>query len=295
MTRTGKSPRLSVHMDEPFVEVHPDDAAAAGLDDGGFACVFSLHGSVVLRVRCSEGQRRGELFAPIHWNAQNASDGRIGALVHPSCDPHSGQPDMKATPASIAPARFSVQGFLLSRASVALPQGFWWARAAVEGCTALRFAANAPEQEWAELAHRLFGSDGAIIEFHDNTQKVYRAAHIRNDRLEACLWLAAGHGSLPGWDWLKQRLAEPRLDELSRRALLAGRPPDGVADTGPVVCACFGVGLAAIQALIACGVAGSVEAVGQHLRAGTNCGSCQPEIKKLITAMKGASVLETAT
>jgi assimilatory nitrate reductase catalytic subunit len=61
------------------------------------------------------------------------------------------------------------------------------------------------------------------------------------------------------------------------------------------VCACFGVGLAAIQGLIATGSATTVEAVGLHLKAGTNCGSCQPEIKKLITAMNGGKVLAAAS
>jgi assimilatory nitrate reductase catalytic subunit len=62
-----------------------------------------------------------------------------------------------------------------------------------------------------------------------------------------------------------------------------------------LACACFGVGLAAIQALIASGEAVSVEAVGEHLKAGTDCGSCQPEIKKLIKVNKGERVLAGAT
>jgi assimilatory nitrate reductase catalytic subunit len=62
-----------------------------------------------------------------------------------------------------------------------------------------------------------------------------------------------------------------------------------------VVCACFGVGIAAIEKLIASGAVKSVEAIGQHLKAGTNCGSCRPEIKRLITVMNGARVLETAS
>jgi assimilatory nitrate reductase catalytic subunit len=295
MTRTGKSPRLSAHIEEPFVEVHPEDAAAAGLTDGGFACIFSLAGSAILRVRLSKDQRRGGLFAPIHWNDQTASSARIGALVHQACDPHSGQPDLKATPAAIAPARFSMQGFILSRTRVVLPKDFWWARTTVYGGTGLRFAANRPARGWIDLAHELLGDGGAIIELHDDTQEVYRAAHIRNERLEACLCLAPGHTALPDWDWLKKQLAEPRLDDAARRALLAGRPPAGMADMGPVVCACFGVGLAAIEKLIASGAVKSVEAIGQHLKAGTNCGSCRPEIKRLITVMNGARVLETAS
>src|SRR4029453_5911868 len=59
MTRTGLSPRLSAHSPEPFVEVHPFDARAAGLMDGGFAKISTRHGACVLRVVISEGQRRG--------------------------------------------------------------------------------------------------------------------------------------------------------------------------------------------------------------------------------------------
>ena len=36
MTRTGLSPRLSVHVAEPFVEIHPADAARLGLVQGGW-------------------------------------------------------------------------------------------------------------------------------------------------------------------------------------------------------------------------------------------------------------------
>jgi assimilatory nitrate reductase catalytic subunit len=295
MTRTGKSPRLSAHVEEPFIAVHPEDAAAAGLVDRGFASVSSLHGTAVLRVRYCEDQRRGEVFAPIHWNDETASDARVGALAHQACDPYSGQPDTKATPVRIAPTTFALQGFLLSRQSGVLPRGFWWSRTTIEGGSAWRFAGNAQGRSLGELARQLLGDNGAIAEFHDSTQDVYRAACIRDGRLEACLYLAAGNAALPGWDWLKRQLLEPEIDVSARKALLAGRPPAGSADTGPVVCACFGVGLAAIHKLIASNTAVSVEAVGRQLKAGTNCGSCQPEIKKLITSMNGAKVLAAAS
>jgi NAD(P)H-nitrite reductase large subunit len=51
---------------------------------------------------------------------------------------------------------------------------------------------------------------------------------------------------------------------------------------GPIVCACFSVGLATIRATIQSGTATSVEAIGQALRAGTNCGSCLPELKRIV-------------
>ena len=47
------------------------------------------------------------------------------------------------------------------------------------------------------------------------------------------------------------------------------------------VCACHGVGLDVIAGAIRAG-AGTVEAVGAACKAGTNCGSCIPEIRKLL-------------
>ena len=45
MTRSGQSPRLANHSPEPFVEIHPADAANAGLTDGAFARVSSSYGT----------------------------------------------------------------------------------------------------------------------------------------------------------------------------------------------------------------------------------------------------------
>lgn len=290
MTRTGKSPRLSGHIDEPFVEISPADAAASNLADGSLARLTSAHGSAVLRVKVGEGQRDGELFAPIHWNGETASHGRLGALVHQARDPHSGQPDLKATPVSIAPVDFAAHGFLLSRNPILLPDEFWWARAAVYGGTLTRFATNVGAKGWESLARQLLGADGAFIELRDDMQHTYRAACLRDARLQACVYLASGSAALPGLDWLKRQLGADKLDRTARKALLAGRAPDDTGDMGPTICACFGVGLTAIHDLIASGEAVSVEAVGLHLKAGTNCGSCQPEIKKLITTIIGGRV-----
>ena len=52
---------------------------------------------------------------------------------------------------------------------------------------------------------------------------------------------------------------------------------------GPTVCACFGVGLAAIQDVLASRKATSVEEIGRALRAGTKCGTCLPELQSMVT------------
>ena len=72
------------------------------------------------------------------------------------------------------------------------------------------------------------------------------------------------------------------LSEPERRAILSGKSTKGIADPGPIVCACFGVGLNVIRAALASGGAASVEQIGIALRAGTNCGSCLPELKRIV-------------
>ncbi len=72
------------------------------------------------------------------------------------------------------------------------------------------------------------------------------------------------------------------MGEAQRRAVLSGKSIEGLVESGAVVCACFGVGLNAIRAAIESGGAASVEDIGAALRAGTNCGSCLPELKKFV-------------
>jgi assimilatory nitrate reductase catalytic subunit len=52
-----------------------------------------------------------------------------------------------------------------------------------------------------------------------------------------------------------------------------------------LICACFGVGLAAIREAIVSGRAVNVADIGRTLRAGTNCGSCVPELRAIIESV----------
>lgn len=278
MTRTGLSPRLSAHVSEPCVQVHPTDAARFGLSEGGFARIDNAFGGVVLKVALDPGVQPGTLFAPIHWSAETASHARIGAAVQPACDPFSGQPEMKATPSSIAPVTYASRGFVLSRAGFVLPEGSWWSKLAVEGGEGRLFATDAMPAELMAAVRATFGEDG-LTEMVDLEGGVYRCAMMRDGRLDAALFVAPA-GRAPLWDTVKLAFADTAAMPENRLALLAGRSLDGAADPGPTVCACFGVGLNAIRTAFAGGAA-TPEDVGAQLRAGTNCGSCLPEIRRI--------------
>ena len=89
---------------------------------------------------------------------------------------------------------------------------------------------------------------------------------------------------MPARSWLSQLFSEPMLTDEMRISLLAGKPGAELPDTGPMVCVCFGVGENTIKEAVASGEAKTVDDIGSLLKAGTNCGSCVPEIKKLLSA-----------
>src|SRR5712672_3188759 len=278
MTRSGISPRLGQPLPEPFVEVHPDDALRFGVTDDSFARVVTDYGQCILKVAVSERQQRGMLFAPIHWSEETATASRVGALVAPYTDPFSGQPENKATPASIAPYEYVFRGFALSRAQLQLPGHAWWARVAVNGGYGYLFADNADLAGWQSWLKSVTSDD--LAEYKDFGGGVYRAASFSGDRIETCLFIGPARDA-GDWNVVKNLFAADQLSDDQRRMLLSGKSIDGLASAGPIVCACFGVGRTTICDAIAAG-AGSAAEIGVQLKAGTNCGSCIPELKRLI-------------
>ncbi len=263
MTRSGLSPTLGAHRPEPLVEVHPADAEQHGISHNGFATVSTAHGRCILKVAVSAAQQRGSIFAPIHWSDLTASSARIGDLVAPFTDPFSGQPEAKATPAAIAPVEFAWRGFALSRRPLALPSGTWWARIAMPDASGCTFATNENLMVWHDLAPQLF-PDAVLTEYIDRQRGIYRVAAFVDGRLDGALF--AGPADAP-----------PQWSDLRT---MAGRP--GIADSGPVVCACFGVGIEAIRDALVSRKAASAEEIGIALRAGTKCGSCLPELRSMV-------------
>jgi len=61
---------------EPWLDIHPDDAAARGIHEGGYVRVFNERGSLELRARVSERARRGVVVALSVWWKKLARDGK---------------------------------------------------------------------------------------------------------------------------------------------------------------------------------------------------------------------------
>jgi len=118
-------------------------------------------------------------------------------------------------------------------------------------------------------------------EYQDPGKGNYRAALIVDNQLETLIFISADN-HLPERSWLTSLFIKPQLETQERMALLIGMPPLGVLDVGIIVCACFNVGEKTIRTAIKEKGLKTHQEVGQCLKAGTNCGSCVPEIKALL-------------
>ena len=294
MTRTGRVPRLSTHLPEPFVDLHAADALCFGLKEGTLVRVVTRWGRLVGRLRTSGEVARGQAFVPIHWSGPQASDARVGALMGPAVDPVSGEPEYKHTPARVEPFGVNWYGFILSRHPIDAAALTWWSCAEREACRHYEVAGRGVPGNWTASARKLLGapSGGDWLDYEDAGGLTYRCAWLEHERLEACLFVSP-RPDLPVREWIASLFDRERLSPEERGRLLAGRPADAAADTGPTVCACFSVGRRTITAAIARGCRDSA-ALGREVRAGTGCGSCVPELRTLIreAAAEAASEAE---
>jgi len=309
MTRTGRAPRLSDHLAEPYVDMHAQDALTAGVRSGELARVSTRWGSIVARLRTSGELARGAIFVPIHWSAANSSDARVGALVNPVVDAISGEPEFKHTPARVEPMRVEWYGALYVRDhpdSALAPDVTWWTR--IRGNDFLRYeiagreklfslgdAARAQREDWVRKLLGAPAKDSSYVDYEDAASGLYRAAHISGDRLVACVFLSVRPDMLPSREWLVGLLSKRRIDDNDRGGLLAGRPITSTADTGPLVCSCFRVGRATLANAIQCHGLETAAQVGERTRAGTNCGSCLPEISALLAGRRNPSKEEESS
>ncbi|WP_405194690.1 molybdopterin-dependent oxidoreductase [Streptomyces anulatus] len=95
LTKTAKIARLNRLDPGPFVEIHPDDAAALGIGEDDCVEVASRRGRAVLPARITDRVRAGECFAPFHWNDLFGEYLGVNAVTNDAVDPISFQPELK--------------------------------------------------------------------------------------------------------------------------------------------------------------------------------------------------------
>ncbi len=277
MTRSGKSPRLNQHLTEPFAEINPNDARALGLRPGELLEVTSSQGGrAVVRVAITDDAARGSIFIPMHWSGANTSAGRVNVLSTSITDPISGQPALKGSSVRLRPFKALWYGFATSVTQI-IPDSAYSAVTRTQSGWSCEMAETTIPGDWELEARRVLNINiGNASLMSDTAKGIVRVAIHDNATLKGLFFAAPSPVNV-----MRQLAISLVSSHEPALAALAGLPISGQPDPGRTVCACFNVGIHTIRHAIKEGAANLAE-LGSCTSAGTNCGSCKPELQALI-------------
>ncbi|MDX1723265.1 MAG: molybdopterin-dependent oxidoreductase [Pseudomonas sp.] len=294
MSRTGTAARLFGHVEDALLSLHPDELRRLRLQAGDLVKVRSRRGSLIVPVQADDSVRSGQAYLPMHWGNRFLKGLGTNVLTQPAFDPLSKQPELKHAAILVEkvdlPWTFFalVEGEIQARFQALRPlfEGFAYANLTLTGrerpALLIRAAgAVAPEPELLAQIDRLLGlHEGPVLAYDDPRKAVGKRVRIEDGRIVS-LRLA---GETAARDWLKSLWSEGRADADLRRWLLAplSTPPGAAAGkkAGKTLCNCLNVSEDAVCAGIARGL--DLDGLQQELKCGTSCGSCVPEIKRLL-------------
>ena len=321
MSRTGTIGRLFGHVPEPVVQMNPQDMVRRLLTEGSLVHVTSKRGSIVLPVQGSKEIGMSQAFIAMHWGGEflsgcSSSGERItgvNAITTSAYCPTSKQPELKHAAVKILKAELPwsllAVAWLSPETALATREALKTMMELFPFASCVPFASNTPLTEAAnqrsgilfraaaheappdELLARIeepLGLHGAdTMRYLDRKKGQRRTMRMsrHGDAVQLQAFLLAGDTSAEAW--IKTLLQdELPAQSYGRLLMLPGaKAPVAVQSKGKQVCTCFNVAETAIQNhLAAC--AGSEEerfaSLQGALKCGTNCGSCVPELKKLV-------------
>ena len=175
---------------------------------------------MLARVQITESQLPGNLFVPMHWTAQYASRGRMGALVNPVVDPISKQPESKHTPVCIKPYPAVWQGFILSRREIAINGAEYWVKSKGEQFYRYELAGESLPASWRDWTESQLADAGRDtcpwLEYEDSGPGQYRAAVLVDNRLDIVIFIDA-ENNLPERSWLAGLFGKTQLDPAGKK------------------------------------------------------------------------------
>ncbi|MBS3912045.1 MAG: molybdopterin-dependent oxidoreductase [Hydrogenophaga sp.] len=314
MTRTGTLGRLFGHVAEPVVQLHPQDMARRGLAGGDLVHVTSKRGSILVPVQASSELGLSQAFMAMHWGAEYLSGvsstgeplAGVNALTTSAYCPTSKQPELKHAAVKVLKAElpWTLLGMawlpgdqaLSARESLrALMAQFSFASCVPFGRerTGVLFRAaahEAPESALIERIEALLGLNTPdALRYADRRLGQRRTARLVKQDDTSTLDGFVLAGDTRAEIWIKPLLEDQRPAAAYGRQLLmpGARAPLAVVAKSRQVCTCFNVNEDAIQVqLQRCeGTPGErLASLQGSLQCGTHCGSCLPELRRLVRA-----------
>ncbi len=330
MSRTGTVGRLFGHVAEPLVQMNAQDMARRQLKDGDLVHLTSKRGSILLPVQASAEIGLSQAFVAMHWGEEYLSGcsstgtplAGINALTTSAYCPTSKQPELKHTPVKILKAELPwsllAMAWLPPDAALAAHQALKPMMAMFPFATCVPFSGNTPGEERSGILFRAAAHDAPADETIDRIEGLlglrgsdalrYADRRRGQRRVARLVRRADGNAGLEafllGGDtsaeaWIGTLLREEIPAQSYGRLLLSpgARAPVAVQSRGHPVCTCFNVTDLAIQAELGrcTGTPGErLAALQGALKCGTNCGSCLPELKRMVRATPAETVAEGA-
>ncbi len=302
MSRTGTAARLFGHAEEAVLSLNPEEMRRRRLQSGQLVSVKSRRGTLVVPVHSDDSVRSGHAYLPMHWGNRFLKGLGTNVLTSPAFDPLSKQPELKHAGIEVSKIELPWQLFALVEGDIQqrfealrpLCEGFAYANLGLTGrerpALLIRAAAaNPPDSQLLEQIDHLLGLDeGPVLAYDDPRKAVGKRVKIEHGRITA-IRLA---GETAARDWLKALWQEQKADADLRRWLLAplSTPPAtaGEIKLGKTLCNCLNVSEDAVCAGIARGL--DLNGLKHELKCGTSCGSCVPEIKRLLNSQTTRSL-----
>ena len=305
MSRTGRVARLFAHVDRPLLAMARRDLDLRRLKEGDLVRLKTRRGAVVVEVEASESVRPGQCFLPMHWGGRFMGGLGVNALTLPEFDPVSKQPELKHAAAQVEkielPWKMAVlvvgDGSALLDAAQPLLRACEYGAAGLAGrerdVMTLRLAHSGPvDPALIAALDAALGLDDIlnVLQYEDHPRGVSKRARIRGGKIVA----ARLTGETAAFDWLRDAIvegAEVAKDGPAsvRNWILApvAQAPAGGVGRGRVVCNCRNVTEPEIVAAIARGA--DLATLQGTLQCGSECGSCVPELKRLLAAKRAAA------
>jgi len=330
MSRTGTVGRLFGHVAEPVVQMNAQDMARRLLKDGDLVHLTSKRGSILLPARASAEIGLSQAFVAMHWGEEYLSGcsstgtplAGINALTTSAYCPTSKQPELKHTPVKILkadlPWSLLAMAWLPPDDAFAAQQALKPLMAMFPFATCVPFSGNTPGEERSGILFRAAAHDAPADETIDRIEGLlglrgsdalrYADRRRGQRRVARLVRRADGNAGLEafllGGDtsaeaWIGTLLREEIPAQTYGRLLLSpgARAPVAVQSRGHPVCTCFNVTDLAIQAELGRCTGTPDErlaALQGALKCGTNCGSCLPELKRMVRATPAEVLAEGA-
>jgi len=292
MTKTGNVPSLMQHVAAPLLQIHPDDAKPRGLGDESLVVVESRRGKAVVAIEITTDVRQGIAFLPMHWGEMTARGGRANNLTQAAIDPISKEPEFKHSAVQVTRFEPAWRGMMLIAGQrIALGRemikGYTYGVVSCAGAdhpvTSIDVACTKPlkDSQYKRLDQMLEqGENFETLTYSDRKQSINRKAWLDDGHLVAVRWVG---GDISEAKWLRKLMLEGRdVGELRPYLLAPGGPIDKQDSKGKIICACNNVGELELKAAIE-GGSDSIEQLKSCTLAGTGCGSCVPEMKRLLS------------